>query len=204
MAASTTHTKKTPKMLSQEFGVGLRQSGNYICECGGLFSGGCICCQYEHWQWETTETQGHRLNQQLPSLRKMFIWDWNPPEFGLMKKKNLNSFHLQSQWADRDIWWINGWMCGGVDEEAVVGGWGHRVVGGRSARSGQARSTPLHALGQKGGGFWLSFEALEWTEFHHGHGDCSMSFVRHFGAVVLKSQSLGLVWNAGIQKSLCH
>lgn len=54
------------------------------------------------------------------------------------------------------------------------GGWG------RSVRSRQAgRGHPPSPIGQTGRRVLCSFEALKWTEFHHGHGDCSMSFVRN-------------------------
>lgn len=32
---------------------------------------------------------------------------------------------------------------------------------------------------------------MKWTEFHRGHEDCSRSFVRYFGEMVLKMETGG-------------
>lgn len=60
----------------------------------------------------------------------------------------------------------------------------------RSLRSRQAGSTLLHLLARPGRRGLCRFEALRWSEFHHSHEDCSMSFVRYFGEMVLKMERM--------------
>lgn len=59
------------------------------------------------------------------------------------------------------------------------------------------RVHPSSPIGQTGQRVLCCFEAPKWTEFHHGHGDCSMSFVGNFGEMVLKTERLAHAWNAG-------
>lgn len=69
--------------------------------------------------------------------------------------------------------------------------------GGKVSEVKAGRVHPPPPIGQSNPRFLHSFEALKWTEFHHSHGDCSMSFVRYFGEMVLKLGKLALAWNAG-------
>lgn len=75
--------------------------------------------------------------------------------------------------------WVGGWQLGKVSEVKAV------------------MVHPFSPIGQASHQVLCSFEALKWTEFHHGHGDCSMSFVRNFGEMVLKTERLAHAWNAG-------
>lgn len=51
---------------------------------------------------------------------------------------------------------------------------------------------PFSPIGQTGHQVLYSFEALKCAEFHHGHGDCSMSFVGNFGEMVRGCPTLGM------------
>lgn len=82
----------------------------------------------------------------------------------------------------------------GQDTECVAGG---GFLGGKVSEVKAGRVHPPPPIGQSNPRFLHSFEALKWTEFHHSHGDCSMSFVRYFGEMVLKLGKLALAWNAG-------
>ncbi|TNN71338.1 hypothetical protein EYF80_018416 [Liparis tanakae] len=101
--------------------------------------------------------------------------------------------------------WMDGWMkwtMGGGgrrrDEEQDTG-W---VVGGGGEGSGQVgevkagRVHPSSPIGQSDQRGLCGFEALKWTEFQHGHGDCSTSFVGHFGEMVLKADGAAHARNA--------
>lgn len=92
---------------------------------------------------------------------------------------------------------LGGWM------KWPVGGWGagHWAAGGRLEKVGEVKAGRVHPsspIGQTARRVLCSFEALKWTEFHHGHGDCSMSFVRNFGEMVLKMERLARGGNAGV------
>lgn len=75
-------------------------------------------------------------------------------------------------------------------------GWmgGSGVGGGRLEKVGEVKAGRVHPSSPIGRAAptspLCSFEALKWTEFHHGHGDCSMSFVRNSGEMVLKAERL--------------
>ena len=72
--------------------------------------------------------------------------------------------------------------------------------GGRLEKVGEVKAGRVHPsspIGQTAQRLLCSFEALKWTEFHHDHGDCSTSFVRNFGEMVLKTERLVHAWNVG-------
>lgn len=116
---------------------------------------------------------------------------------------------LQKKLPDwRTAWptdWFTGWMDevdGGGMRSGTLGGWVVLVDGrwlGGLGKVGEVKAGMVHPsspIGQTGQRVLCSFEALKWTEFHHGHGDCSMSFVRNFGEMVLKMGRLAHAWNA--------
>lgn len=73
--------------------------------------------------------------------------------------------------------------------------------GGELEEVGEVRAGRVHPsspIGQTSQRGLCCFEALKWTEFHHGHGDCSMSFVRYFGEMVLKMERMAHAWNSGV------
>ena len=81
--------------------------------------------------------------------------------------------------------WVDGWMGWGDEEQDT--GWG------RLEKVGEVKAGRVHPsspIGQAAQRVLCRFEALKWTEFHHGHGDCSMSFVRKFGEMVLKTENV--------------
>lgn len=85
---------------------------------------------------------------------------------------------------------------GGGVRSRTLGG----MVGGGLGKVGEVKAGRVHPsspIGQTGQRVLCSFEALKWTEFHHDHGDCSMSFVGNSGEMVLKTERLAHAWNAG-------
>lgn len=80
---------------------------------------------------------------------------------------------------------MGGWGAG-----HWVGGWLGEVWG-KVSEVKAGRVHPPTPIGQNDPRFPKSFEALKWTEFRHSHGDCSMSFVRYFGEMVLKLGEAG-------------
>lgn len=86
-----------------------------------------------------------------------------------------------TRWMDALAGW-RGWWRGDEEQDAEyvrvykgeVGCWW------KVAEVKAVRVHPSAPIGQKPWWFPCSFEALKWSEFHHGHGDCSMSFGRDF------------------------
>lgn len=72
------------------------------------------------------------------------------------------------------------WMVGGGWEQP---GW----QGG--GQQGQGRQGPPFSIYWSGRERAGSFEAMKWSEFQHGHGDCSRPG-RHFDNVVLKMERM--------------
>lgn len=73
------------------------------------------------------------------------------------------------------------WMVGGCEEQLG------RQGGGQQGQGRQGPPFAIHWSGREAAG---SFEAMKWSEFQHGHGDCSRPLGRHFDEAVLKMERM--------------
>lgn len=103
-------------------------------------------------------------------------------------------------WMDGWRWTVGGWGAGHWVVGLLVGGWRLGEVG--EGRWGQGRQGPPLCT------YWpdrpmipvQAWKPLKWTEFHHGHGDCSMSFVGNSGEMVLKVRG----WRSPGMQGFCR
>lgn len=71
-------------------------------------------------------------------------------------------------------------------------GWGGEGQPGRQGggQRGQGRQGPPFSIYWSGREAAGSFEAMKWSEFQHGHGDCSRPLGRHFDEAILKMERM--------------
>lgn len=84
--------------------------------------------------------------------------------------------------ADTSFHWISAWdgWLGGEEQPGWQGG----------GQQGQGRQGPPFSIYWSGREPAGSFEAMKWSEFQHGHGDCSRPLGRHFDDAVLKMERM--------------